>query len=401
MSVISESADRPSPDATDVNNINSVETVADELYSLLAAGDSESIAEEFDIGIHTDKHDFDNHLKVAIREGLDPSSSLAELADKTAVDDSLDKMPESRFSELTNDRDYRAVVRMLFALLHTPQLYHQRAVQRKRLEWLTRGVIAVDATNLELTRSVVVSDEFVGDDEHVYEIDTDDGGLELHCAARVDGEHKHPLGTTVTEGETHESPQFDHLSDDVEVFADLDSVIWVFDRGYTRYRRFSEIKHSDDDFVTLLQSNARLDVLDTLQNVEVTNEDGTRQIRDERIELAETGEQFRRIVLETPDGEEIQYLTTLASSAYDPIEVISIYTLRTMIEILFREFKQYLNVENFHSKSLNGVLFELFCALIGYVLVEWLRQRHPVKGGVARAIQKVRTHWNETLTSFG
>jgi len=72
-----------------------------------------------------------------------------------------------------------------------------------------------------------------------------------------------------------------------------------------------------------------------------------------------------------------------------------------MIEILFREFKQYLNIENFHSKSLNGVLFELFCALIGYVLVEWLRQRHPVKGGVARAIQKVRTHWNETLTSFG
>ncbi len=145
MSVTSKSADRPSPDATDANNFNSAETVADELYSLLAAGDSESIAQEFDIGIHTDKHDFDNHLKVAIREGLDPSSSLAELADKTAVDDSLDKMPESRFSELTNDRDYRAVVRMLFALLHTPQLYHQRAVQRKRLEWLTRGVIAVDA----------------------------------------------------------------------------------------------------------------------------------------------------------------------------------------------------------------------------------------------------------------
>jgi len=38
---------------------------------------------------------------------------------------------------------------------------------------------------------------------------------------------------------------------------------------------------------------------------------------------------------------------TLASSAYDPIDVISIYTLRTVIEILFREFKQYLNVENF------------------------------------------------------
>ena len=117
--------------------------------------------------------------------------------------------------------------------------------------------------------------------------------------------------------------------------------------------------------------------------------------------LAETGEEFRRIVLETPDGEEIEYLTTLASSAYDPIDVISIYTLRTVIEILFRELKQYLNIEKFHSKSLNGVLFELFAALIGLVLIYWLRQRHPVKGGVPRTIQKVRTHWNKSLDTFG
>jgi len=413
MSVVHNQTGRPSTGDTNANNISAVELVADEVYSLIDGVDSESIAEDFRIGIHNPKHDFESHVRVAVREGLDPSSSLAELADKTAVDDALDHMPKSRFSELTNDRDYRAVVRLLFALLHTPQLYHQRGVQRKRLEWLTRGVVAADATNLELTRSVVVSDDFVGDDEDTYEIDTDDGGFELHCAARVDGEHKHPLGATVTEGDTHESPQFDHLQDDVEVFSDLDSVIWTFDRAYTLYPRFCEIKHSDDDFVTLLHSNARFEVKEVLDEFEVSvtpdtgaqpgepADESTRQVRDERIELAETGEEFRRIVLQTPDGEEIEYLTTLASSAYDPIDVISIYTLRTVIEILFREWKQYLNIENFHSKTLNGVLFELFCALIGYVLVEWFRQRHPVKGGAARAIQKVRTFWNETLDSFG
>jgi hypothetical protein len=72
-----------------------------------------------------------------------------------------------------------------------------------------------------------------------------------------------------------------------------------------------------------------------------------------------------------------------------------------VIEILFRELKQYLNIENFHSKSLNGVLFELFCAMIGYALVMWFRQCHPVKGGMARAIQQVRTFWNKTLDAFG
>jgi len=34
--------------------------------------DSESIADEFRIGVYSDKHDFTNHLKVAVREGLDP-----------------------------------------------------------------------------------------------------------------------------------------------------------------------------------------------------------------------------------------------------------------------------------------------------------------------------------------
>jgi len=54
------------------------------------------------------------------------------------------------------------------------------------------------------------------------------------------------------------------------VLADLDSIIWVFDRGYTHYHWFCQMKYSDDDFVTLLQSDARLDVLKRIQNVEVT-----------------------------------------------------------------------------------------------------------------------------------
>jgi hypothetical protein len=57
--------------------------------------DSESIADEFTIGLHSDKHDFTNHVKTAVREGLDPSSSLAELEHKTTVDNSLEHMSHS------------------------------------------------------------------------------------------------------------------------------------------------------------------------------------------------------------------------------------------------------------------------------------------------------------------
>jgi len=62
-------------------------------------------------------------------------------------------------------------------------------------------------------------------------IEPSNGGLALHMAARVDGEHKNPVGMGVTADNSHESPQFDALTDDIEVFADLDSVILIFDRG--------------------------------------------------------------------------------------------------------------------------------------------------------------------------
>ncbi|PGF14480.1 IS4 family transposase [Natrinema sp. CBA1119] len=375
-------------------------TTASEFYSLLDEVDSEFIADQFEIGRYTAKHDFENHLKIGVFEGIHPSDSLAELAEKTATHKQLEEMAASTFSRHTNDRDYRAVVRVLFGLLHSPQLYHQRNVQRKRLEWLDRAVVAIDGTNLALTRSVTIPSK-LDNNEVIDEIKPSNWGLKFNLAARVDGHAKRLLGVSVTAGETREPTQFDHLQDDVEVFADLDSPIHVFDRGYLDYNRFCALKEREKDFVCLLQSDSRVDILDSLQDIDITDEAGTRHVRDELIELAETGETFRRILFEDVDGEEIAYLTTLSSANYDPIDVMNIYTLRTLIEILFRELKQYTNIENFHSQSVNGVLFELFCTLIGYILIEWFRHCHPLRGGVPEAIRLIRTHWNQSLPVYG
>lgn len=375
-------------------------TTASEFYSLLDAVDSEFIAGQFDIGTYTNKHDFENHLKVGVFEGINPSDSLTELAERTATHDQLEEMAASTFSRHTNDRDYRAVVRVFFELLHSPQLYHQRSVQRKRLEWLDRAVVALDGTNLALTRSVAVPSE-LHDGEVIDEIKPGDRGLKFNLAARVDGHAKQPLGVSVTAGETREPTQFEHLQDDVEAFADLDSPIRVFDRGYLDYDRFCALKACKEDFVCLLQSDSRVDVLEQIQDIDITDGAGTRYVRDDLIELAETGETFRRIVFEDVDGEEIAYLTTLSPQEYDPVDVMDIYTLRTLIEILFRELKQYTTIENFHSQSVTGVLFEVFCALIGYVLIEWFRHCHPLRGGVPEAIRLVRTRWNQSRPVYG
>ena len=58
----------------------------------------------------------------------------------------------------------------------------------------------------------------------IHEADPADGGLKLNLATRADGEYSHPLGITVTEGETREPTQSDHLQSDVKVFRELDSL---------------------------------------------------------------------------------------------------------------------------------------------------------------------------------
>lgn len=91
----------------------------------------------------------------------------------------------------------------------------------------------------------------------------------------------------------------------------------MFDRGYLDHDRFCELEEREIDFICLLQADARVDVLDVFQDVEITGEPGTRNLRDEWVELAQTGERFRRIVSEDVDGEVPDYGVT----RYAPVEV--------------------------------------------------------------------------------
>ena len=120
MSVIGDQKSKPSLKRINPVKFNSTHSVSRELDSLSTASSSESIADEFDIGKHSKTHNFDNHLTVAVREGLDPSASLAELADKTETDKQFQAMAASTFSRYTNDRAVVAVGRFLFEALHTP-----------------------------------------------------------------------------------------------------------------------------------------------------------------------------------------------------------------------------------------------------------------------------------------
>ena len=80
--------------------------------------------------------------------------------------------------------------------------------------------MALDATNLTLTRSVAVTGE-LDEETVIHEIQPADDRLKFNFTTRIDGEYSNLLGMTVTAGDTIEPTQFEHLHSDVEVFADL------------------------------------------------------------------------------------------------------------------------------------------------------------------------------------
>jgi hypothetical protein len=198
----------------------------------------------------------------------------------------------------------------------------------------------------------------------------------------------HPIGTVVTDPNTHETNCFEDLLDQVEVHEDLDDLIAVFDMGYVDYDRFCSLNHWNIDFVTQLRTNAQYTVGETLceKDFKKTEDGDVTHVTDELGELASTGEEFRRVTVRIADGdadggEKVnRYLTTLPPESYDPFDVAVIYAVRWLLEIIFRKLKQYFNVQEFHSKTLNGALVELFCALIAYVLADYYHRTYRIRG---------------------
>lgn len=366
--------------------------------SLLDEVDSEEIAARYDIGLHSNRIDFLEHVKIGLRLGIADPNTLEDLAQQTDVYADLEPISKGHFSKLTTRRPYQAVVELATAVLEQRSLYHPAGIARKRLEHLRdRQIIGCDATRLPLRTTLVVD---TGDDELV--VRPEDGGIELHTAARLDPAMKHPLDAFVTRANYPESDAFPVLAGDVEVHEDLDSVIFVFDKGYVNYGRFAGMKNDDMNFVTPLKDNAKHEVVERVHDFEHKQPDGEEvRVTDEYIELGTVGREYRKVTIMHDDDDDEIYLTTLSHDEFDALEIGLIYGVRWLIEIMFRELKQYTNIQKFHSMTLNGVLFEVYCTFLAYILADYYRRQYPVRGGMPRTFRLIRNYWNQPLGEYG
>jgi hypothetical protein len=189
------------------------------------------------------------------------------------------------------------------------------------------------------------------------------GAVKLHFTLDHDGYL--PTVLTITEGKRRETPVARQ-----QQFAP--GTILVVDRGYLNLYWFAELTAAGVYFVTRLRTTARYRVVARRR---VPQHRGIVMDQDIRFRGSHSQHSYpdalRRVVLRTPDGDRLEFLTnhlTLGAST-----VARIYQDRWQIELFFKALKQNLRVKTFVGTSANALHIQIWTALIALLLLKYLQ----------------------------
>ncbi|MFQ6056520.1 MAG: IS4 family transposase [Methanosarcinales archaeon] len=158
---------------------------------------------------------------------------------------------------------------------------------------------------------------------------------------------------------------------------DIHGITYLFDRGFQRIKTLDKIHESKNFFITRMFPSYKYQIVDTLK-IKVRENDTIKIIKDEIVKIGsgknESENLFRLITAINKKGEELLFLTNRFDLS--ALEVCELYRLRWEIEILFKWLKQYLKINKFISYSPNGVMIQIYMALITHILILLYRQKN-------------------------
>jgi hypothetical protein len=149
-------------------------------------------------------------------------------------------------------------------------------------------------------------------------------------------------------------------------------VTYIVDRGYNDYQLYRDIIDKHAHIVTRVIKNAEVKVL---KEYEVSAEQARKGIiADQKVELGSgTNTVVLRLVTYQGQGKTDQdrewcYLTTRYDLA--PYTIVELYMYRWQIELFFKWIKSHLQLKHWYSYDKNGVLIQLYTALITFLLLK-------------------------------
>jgi len=158
-----------------------------------------------------------------------------------------------------------------------------------------------------------------------------------------------------------------------ELCADLKSgEIALFDKGYVDFEHLRDLDQRGICWVTRAKENMAYQVVKKMPE----SKDG-KILRDQVIVLSHPNptapELLRRVVaLVEIDGQEREMTFLTNNLAWSPRSVADLYRCRWQIEVFFKQIKQTLQLADFLGHNANAVRWQVWTALLTYVLLRYL-----------------------------
>ena len=183
--------------------------------------------------------------------------------------------------------------------------------------------------------------------------------------------------------------------------------IVVFDKAYLDFAHLFDLQERGVFWVTRAKDNLACEVIETLPVA-------GRILRDEIIALrnatalSDYPELLRRITaLVEIDGREAELVFLTNNLEWSPASVADLYRSRWSIEAFFKQIKQTLQLADFLGQSANAVRWQVWTALLLYVLLRFLAFVHGWHHSFTRLFTLLRSalwrRWDlaSLLQSYG
>lgn len=148
--------------------------------------------------------------------------------------------------------------------------------------------------------------------------------------------------------------------------------IVLFDKGYVDFSHLLDLAERGIFWVTRAKENMAYDVVKKMPATKCA-----KILRDEIIQLRNPNqpapELMRRVVaLVEVDGEERELTFLTNNLEWSPRSVADLYRCRWQIEVFFKQIKQTLQLADFLGHNANAVRWQVWTALLTYVLLRYL-----------------------------
>ena len=181
-----------------------------------------------------------------------------------------------------------------------------------------------------------------------------------------------PLNAYISSANVNDSSLFDNIINDMDNKM-LYSSILVFDLGYYNLERFKLLADKNILFVSRIKRNAIYYESGTVNGHEMVEMNNGLNLRLVRVNV---------------EGVEYRYISDIMN--LPDRYIYYAYNLRWNIEELFKRMKSQIKIDHLLSKSVNGMIIQVFSYMIAYIIMNMIMESIGIMVSFPELIRGIR-----------